>query len=39
MKLLIGNMGSVLFDINLSSTFLDLSLQGRETKAKITKRD
>ena len=39
MKLLIGNMGSVLFDINLSSTFLDLSLQGREAKAKITKID
>ena len=39
MTLLVEHIGSMLFDINLSGTFLDLSLQARETKAKINKRD
>ena len=36
-KLLEENISSRLFDINLGSIFLDLSPQGRETKAKINK--
>ena len=38
MTLLVEHIGSMLSDINLSGTFLDLSLQARETKAKINKR-
>ena len=33
------NIGSVLFDISLRNTFLDLSPQARETKAEINKWD
>ena len=33
-KLIEENIGSKLFDINLSSVFLDLSSQARATKAK-----
>ena len=39
MTLLVEHIGSMLSDINRSGTFLDLSLQARETKAKINKRD
>ena len=38
-KLLEENIGSMLFDIALSNIFLDMSPQGRETKAKINKWD
>ena len=36
-KLLEENIGSKLFDISHSNIFLDMSLQGRETKARIDK--
>ena len=36
-KLLEENIGSKLFDINLSNIFLDMFPQARETKAKINK--
>jgi len=39
MTLLVQDIGSMLFDMNLSGTFLDLSLQARETKVKINRRD
>ena len=38
-KLLEENIGRTLFDINLSSIFLDLSLRVMEIKAKINKWD
>ena len=38
-KLLEENIGSMLFDTGLSNTFLDMSPQARETKAKINKWD
>ena len=38
-KLLEENIGSMLFDIGLSSIFLSMSPQARETKAKINKWD
>ena len=37
-KYLEENIGSTLSDISLSNTFLDLSPQERETKAKINKQ-
>ena len=36
-KILEENIGSMVFDKDLSTMFLDLSLQARETKAKINK--
>ena len=39
MKLLEKNISSMLFDNGLSNTFLDVSPQARETKAKINKGD
>ena len=33
------NIGSILFDINLSCCFFDISPQARETKAKINRLD
>ena len=38
-KLLEGNIGRILFDINRSNTFLDLSPEAKEIKAKINKQD
>ena len=38
-KLLEENIGSTLFDISLSNTFLDLSPKAKERKAKINKWD
>jgi len=38
-KLLRENLGSNLLDIDLSNTFMDMSPQARETKAKINYRD
>ena len=38
-KLLEENIGSMFFDICLSSNFLDLSPQAKETKAKVMKWD
>ena len=38
-NLLEENSSSVLFDIDLSNIFLDMSLQARETKGKINKWD
>ena len=32
-------MGSMLFDVGLSSIFMDMFLQTRETKAKLNKWD
>ena len=39
MKLIEENISSIFFDISLSSMFLGISLQARETKAKINKWD
>ena len=38
-KLLEGNTGSKLLDINLGNDFLDLTLKAKATKAKISKWD
>ena len=38
-KLLEGNLGSMLFDIVLKNMFLDLSPQAKETKMKVNKCD
>ena len=39
MKILEKNIGSTLFDINLSKIFLDLFFKAKQIKAKISKWD